>query len=236
VADPTVPVVGVDGCRAGWVACLLAPGGAVTFGTNRALADVLCWAAAEGAAAVGVDVPVGLPSGPDGWRRADLAARRLLGPAAAARVFLTPTRSTAEAWRAAAGLPYRERYAEARAAAPPGMGLSAQAAGLLDKVLEADGLARAGAAFVEVHPELSFRAMAGEVLPGKRSQAGRARRLVALAAGVPAVESDLVRDDDHADAAAVAWSAARLAAGTARSVPAGEPPLDEVGLPMRISW
>ncbi len=227
-------MVGVDGCRGGWVAALAAPGGAVLLHRQRFLSDVVEWAADESAAAVAVDIPIGLPS-PDAWRACDIAARRLLGPAAP-RVFLTPPRVVVEAWRDCGGLPYRERYAAARAVARPGHGLAAQTAGLLDKMLEADALARAGGPLVEVHPELSFRAMAGAVLPPKRTAPGATARRDALHRAWPALDASLVRDDDDADALAAAWSAARLACGAAEQVPPGEPPRDAVGLPMRIAW
>ena len=80
----------------------------------------------------------------------------------------------------------------------------------------------------EVHPECSFRTMKGDVLhTQKKTAAGRGERLALLHAhGI-----DLARGgtgvrgaapDDVLDAAAVAWSAHRIACGLACSLP--DPP------------
>jgi predicted RNase H-like nuclease len=70
----------------------------------------------------------------------------------------------------------------------------------------------------EVHPELSFAALAGAPLPdSKHTPAGLAARRDLLArAGItlpPKVAGAAA--DDLLDAAAVAWSVLRIAAGTA---------------------
>jgi predicted RNase H-like nuclease len=81
---------------------------------------------------------------------------------------------------------------------------------------------------VEAHPELCFAALAGAPLPErKHSWAGAVRRRALLAAAGIEVPDDLgpagaVPVDDVLDAAAVAWTAARVAAGAARSLP--DPP------------
>ena len=204
-------VTGVDACKGGWVAVTLAPSGArVTVAA--ALRDLPM----EGV--TGIDMPLGLLA--DGWRTADLLARRALGRRGSC-VFAIPPRSV---WA-------QPSYAEAgrRCRELTGRGLSAQAWGLRAKLLEAD-LFRRGAAlsrepFFEVHPELSFAELAGAPLADtKHSAAGRARRRTLLAAagialpGAPAGAAE----DDLLDAAAVAWSALRIASGTARVLP--DPP------------
>jgi predicted RNase H-like nuclease len=221
-------VVGVDGARGGWAL-------AVVEGTSRSArlrewrwlpgpgADAVFTAArAAGAAAVGLDVPLGLPR--DDWRPADLLAKRALG-AAHARVFLVPPRVV-----------LREAdYTSARARAREvlrGKGLSAQTWGLRGPVLAldeamAEDWTRGHA--VETHPEVSFAAMTGEVLASKKTPAGREQRTRALATwleGPPAPPRD-----DHLDAAACAWSALRFVEGVA-DVLGGEP--DERGFPQRI--
>ena len=76
---------------------------------------------------------------------------------------------------------------------------------------------------IEMHPEVSFRELAGEpVLESKHTAGGLARRRellevagVVLPGAVPGVpEADLL------DAAAGAWSAARYAEGRAQALPA----------------
>lgn len=80
----------------------------------------------------------------------------------------------------------------------------------------------------EIHPEVSFRELAGECLAwSKKSWNGLLlRRLLLSGAGVmlPDVIPDVAGAvaDDIVDAAVVAWSARRIASGTARSFP--DPP------------
>jgi predicted RNase H-like nuclease len=104
------------------------------------------------------------------------------------------------------------------------------------RVLDAGAFARAGTHVVlEVHPELSFQAMAGEPLPPKKTTAGAARRRELLAAEgivVPEVPRP-ARADDLLDACAVAWTARRYLAGQASSYPA-EPEVFSDGLPAAI--
>jgi predicted RNase H-like nuclease len=85
---------------------------------------------------------------------------------------------------------------------------------------------------VEVHPELSFAALAGRVLPSKRTPAGRADRLAVLRGWLPGL-ADVPPGHDGLDALAAAWSARRWHLGMARTLPA-DPPLDARGRPMRI--
>jgi predicted RNase H-like nuclease len=203
-----VLVTGVDACRSGWVAVTLTPSGARV--TVAATLDALPLAGVTG-----IDMPLGLLA--EGWRTADLLARRALGRRGSC-VFAIPPRAV---WAQAS-------YAEAsrRCRELTGRGLSAQAWGLRGKLLEADAFRpQAGGPLHEVHPELSFAALAGAPLADtKHSLAGRIRRRalladagIALPAGVPGAA-----EDDLLDAAVVAWSARRIAAGTARVLP--DPP------------
>ena len=197
-------IAGVDGRRGGWAVALVTLGaGAPTVEWHvvagqdadgfRAVLDL-----AAGADAVGVDCPVGLPA--HDWRACDLLAKRRLG-AASARVVRAPPRRVL----AASG------YARAREVARDllgGRGVSAQAYGLRGAVLAVDEVLRAGvtARVVEVHPELSFAALAGEVLASKKTPAGRAARLAALAAWTADAGSSAPDGDDGLDALAAAWS------------------------------
>jgi predicted RNase H-like nuclease len=91
----------------------------------------------------------------------------------------------------------------------------------------------------EVHPELAFRALDGAVHDPKVTARGLAQRLTALR-GVMDVDAALasaprrVPAVDALDACAAAWSARRIADGTAESV--GDDALDARGRPMRIRW
>jgi predicted RNase H-like nuclease len=209
-------VLGVDGCRGGWVGALL-DDDAVTWLRLPDVDAVL----SVGADAVGIDMPIGLP--PRGRRECDLLAKRLLGRAHP-RVFLTPPRAVlAAATYEEAGSLHRRLV--------DGKGLSWQTWHLLAKVAEVDSRAD-DPRLVEVHPELSFALLAGRVLPPKRTAEGRGARLDVLRRWLPGL-TDAPPGDDAPDALAAAWSAARWLAGSARTLPA-DPPRDQAGRPMRI--
>jgi predicted RNase H-like nuclease len=213
-------VTGVDACRRGWVAVSLAAlspeagGPAVTVRVGVSLGAALAPDLdPAGTTVVGIDMPLGLLE--TGWREADRAARGLLGPRRSS-VFAIPPRAV---WAEASYQTANQRCREL-----VGRGFSAQAWGLRVKLLEANRYRQTcGHPLYEVHPELAFGAMAGEPLAAsKHTGPGRdeRRRLLAQAgieipAGTPAA---LI--GDVLDAAAVAWSARRIAAGQAVTVPA----------------
>jgi predicted RNase H-like nuclease len=198
-----VIVTGIDGCRSGWVAVSLFPVRVRTASTLEGL-DIR--------GVTGIDMPLGLLA--DGWRTADALARRALGGRGAS-VFAIPPRPV---WAAPDYAAANRRCRELT-----GRGMSAQAWGLRTRLLEADGFRRECARSLrEVHPELSFAALAGAPLTdSKHRPAGLAlRRALLEAAGIVlpqrvagAAEHDLL------DAAAVAWSARRIATGTAGVLP-----------------
>ncbi|WP_299956451.1 DUF429 domain-containing protein [uncultured Modestobacter sp.] len=222
-------VLGVDGWRGQWVGALL-DGRSVRL---QVLADAAAVLAVPGVEVVAIDMPIGLSE--DGVRACDVTARNLLRPSgAASSVFPAPVRAVLAA----------ADYAEARElsrAAAHGRAPSAQtfmlAAAIrdLDDVLGDPPTGRV----VEVHPELAFRRGLGGVTDRKGTARGSVQRLRALRAvmdvedalagapaGVPLV--------DALDACAAAWSARRLAEGTAECV--GDGTTDSRGRPMRICW
>lgn len=212
-----VRVLGADSAgRHGWVAVLVDEGGFVAACAG-ALAELIAWA--EPVSVVGVDIPVGTSSGA---RRADVDVRRRLGPRASS-LFAAPPSDVLDA----------SDYAQANAllSARGAPKLSRQAWGLVPKMIEAAALA-GDDRLVEVHPELSFREMAGEPLSwSKKSWNGlQLRRQLLVDAGivVPDVIENIgaVGSDDVVDAAAAAWSARRVATGEALSFP--DPP-EEIG-------
>jgi predicted RNase H-like nuclease len=109
-----------------------------------------------------------------------------------------------------------------------GKGLSQQAYALRTKILEAAAVANASDVVFEVHPEVSFRAMAHRPLAWpKTTWSGMWDRLDLLAQegiSLPHMPGPaaVVAVDDLIDAAAAAWSAARWAARAAQSVAAIE--------------
>jgi predicted RNase H-like nuclease len=222
-----VAVLGVDGWRGAWVGARL-DGRAVEL---LALPDAAAVLAVPDVEVVGIDMPIGLSD--DGVRLCDVEARRRLGRAGSS-VFPAPVRAVLRA----------RDYTQARqlsVEATGGRSLSAQSFQLvaairgLDDVLGDPPSERV----VEVHPELAFRALDDRVCDPKSSARGQAQRiralqpvmdvLDALAAAPPRVPAV-----DALDACAAAWSARRIADGTAECV--GDGATDARGRPMRICW
>ncbi len=231
-----VRVLGVDACRDGWVGIAWGGGEQVWPYVGDTVADVVARCRTDGAVAVvGVDIPIGLPD--DRARDADLAARGLLGPRRSA-VFETPIRTALEA-------PDHDTASRLNAAAT-GRKVSVQAYGLRHRVLEVDGWLRSAQTgparppVYEVHPEVSFVRMAGGTLPhGKRTWAGAEQRRMLLAreglfvAGTLGSAGTRASVDDVLDAAAVGWTAARIATGDAISLP-HPPQIFSDGVPAAI--
>jgi len=204
-------VVGVDGCAAGWVAVTLRPGHPAAAVVSVAVAATLDGLPLAGV--TGIDMPLGLLAA--GWRDADTLARRALGRRGVT-VFPVPPRPVWEC----------QTYTEANRTCRDltGKGFSIQAWGLRRKIAEAEEYRRQAVTapcpvqLYEVHPELSFTALAGAPLPdSKHTRVGLTIRRELLAkAGItlPAKVSG-AGENDLLDAAAVAWSARRIAAGQA---------------------
>ena len=223
-----VRVTGVDACRGGWAGVDHdTDDGRVSVRVAGSLAELLAGAAPG--QVVGIDMPLGLRA--SGWRAADAEARRRLGVRRSS-IFAIPP---AAVWEQP---DYQSALAVCRRLT--GQGFSVQAWGLRGKLREAAAYrAHAPQRLYEVHPELSFATMAGAPLPEPKTRpAGQAlRRSVLAAAG-------LVLSDDPAwrratvdvlDAAAVAWTAWRIAAGQAVVLP-DPPQTGEDGLEIAIRY
>jgi predicted RNase H-like nuclease len=219
-------VLGVDGCRTGWVAVALVGGGFADARLVESFGELV----EDPAAVIGVDIPLGSVGAS---RAADREARRLLGPRGASVFAALPREGLDCPDHASANRAVRARY---------GVGVSAQAWNLAPKMRDVEPHWRAAPhRIVEVHPELSFRAMAGAALAqSKHTWAGLRARLALLARVGIVVPDDpgpagTAGADDVVDAAAVAWSAARYAAGAAQRVPVDDE-RDAAGRLVTISW
>lgn len=212
--DASLPVLGVDVARGGWVGALLDPSGHGTplLFTGASVAEVVERAGAV--AVVAVDIPIGLPD--DTRRDADLQTRAFL-PGKSSSVFTTPVRDAV----------YAESYGRANALSRErvGSGVSQQAFELRKRIQEVDAWVRQDLPFVvaECHPEASFALMAGAPIASKkRSAEGAKDRRDTLAAHgiyVPLSAPTGVGTDDMVDACAAAWTAHRVKTGMARSFP-----------------
>jgi len=222
VSEQVRAVLGVDGARGGWV------------GVRWDGADLACLfhpsldglvGAAGAVAVVAVDMPIALVA--DGTRAAEDEVRRLLGPRRSS-LFQSPCLGA---------LDFADHDyvgANAWSKATVGRGLSKQAWFLVPKIREVRALA-GGRPVFEAMPELSFAAMAGGLpLPHpKTTWAGQALRMRLLADHGIALPDDAgdagrVAPDDLLDAAAVAWTARRIADGSARCAPADGDPAERI--------
>ena len=216
---PPIAVLGVDGCKAGWVGVLVSPDGRATLHVASSVAAMV--EQIRGDTEIGVvaiDIPIGLPH--DAPRQADLLARAEL-PGKASSVFLTAPRV------AYLAPDYAAARAASVAASRTGASLSAQAWALTPKILEVDAWVRSrpSVVVIESHPELSFARMNGApVLAKKKSPDGVAERRELLSrAGlaIPAMFAGMgFEQDDLLDACAIAWTAVRHATGRSVSYPA----------------
>lgn len=240
----TAVVMGVDGCRAGWIAVTRAlddPASARAL-LCPTFADVL--ALSPTPLMMAVDMPIGLPDHAGiGGRRADIEARVNLGARQSA-VFAVPARS------AVMHADYRSACDAALRSSTPPRKVSKQTFNIFPKIREIDALMTPAlqARVVECHPEVAFWALNGErplAVPKKvKSRAHPPgltyRRGLLEAAGYPCALFEAhvwrradVGPDDVLDAAVNSWSAVRIVAGTARRFPS-DPPHDARGLRMEI--
>jgi predicted RNase H-like nuclease len=211
-----VKVAGADVWKGRWVVVVLDDG---RF--DEAFVAESVRTAAEGladAAVIGVDIPIGLP-GTGERRPADVLARAYVGPRWQS-VFMTPSLD----------LLSTPTIAEANvlAAADGRPKVSAQTYALRRHILEVDPVARDDGRVFEVHPEVSFARvqMGAHLRWSKSSWNGVQLRRRLLAAEGVVLPDDLgtagaAGVGDVLDAAAVAWSARRIASGIGESLPGG---------------
>jgi predicted RNase H-like nuclease len=203
-----VKALGIDACRGKWLAVALDEG---RFDGARLARDAAALTAAwPNAAAIGVDIPIGLPETP--LREADRAAREFIGerrsavfPTFPSAVLEAPTYEEAKAICVARGWPRP----------------SVQSYGMRHRILEIARLADSDERVFEVHPEVSFRELLGRTLSPKRTASGALERRLALADAEIAVPDLPYPLEDVLDAAIAAWSAIRYARGDALPLPGG---------------
>lgn len=169
------PVVGVDGCRAGWLACFWQNEDMQIrlFATIEDLAQSLPGYTAY------IDMPIGLPEAEA--RQVEKEARSFLGKRACC-VFSVPSRSAvyASSYAASCAINFSLR----------GVKLSRQTWNLCAKIKQLDQFIRHGGSameFLEAHPELVFCLLKGSpMLFSKHTQEGRKQRIELLdSAGLP---------------------------------------------------
>jgi len=189
------------------------------------------------AAAIGIDMPIGLSD--TGTRRCDVEARRVLGSKRASSVFPPPIHD----------ILHIATHSEAveMSRAKIGKGVSIFTFSIFPKIAEANSAVTPEIQnrVFEVHPEVSFWALAGvPMLHRKSRQEGFDERKVLLeeATGLSLPTRDEAfglarpaKPDDILDAVAAAWSAKRVVDGIAGRLPK-EPETDSTGLRMEIVY
>ena len=209
VSGGTIRVLGVDGCKKGWVGIALRDGAFGAAYLKGSLRELI--ATAPDASVIAVDIPIGCET--NGFRRVDAEARTFVGPRWNS-VFLVPPLEVFEPGTYEEACVVSQRLTRAKP--------SRQLWGLREKVLEAATLAANDPRLIEVHPEVSFRELNGEALAHpKKSWSGQSlrRRLLANAGLVVPEELKEAGDaapDDILDATVAAWSAHRHASSLSR--------------------
>jgi predicted RNase H-like nuclease len=230
-----VKLVGVDGCRVGWLGVSERTQNQLTTEWFRSTAELIT--AAEDVDIITIDIPIGLSD--DGSRIADLEARRLLAPARSSSVFPAPVRAALAAgtWEQACEL----------STAACGKRLSKQSFAIMHRIREVDKALRGSATLAsrvrEIHPEVCFYFWNGgrPMAHAKRTPEGVAERRALVEEHFGHVFDQLwgsvprgvAAEDDLLDALAALWTARRLASGHALTLPA-EPPRDRLGLRMEM--
>jgi len=231
---------GIDGCRSGWLYFALGRSGESRWGLVEAIEELV--SGADDSDHIFVDIPIGLPNGPE-RRRCDREARRKLGAGLASAVFPAPVRAALAA----------DTYEDANRISreETGRGMTQQTFAILARVREVDCLLRksekARHIVREVHPEICFWALAGcsPMRNGKKTGSGFDERLALLEGFRPSVGEEFARirtefrcwdvgDDDILDAMAAAITASADPVAL-KTLPA-HPTMDSHDLPMEMVY
>jgi predicted RNase H-like nuclease len=234
------PVIGVDGCKAGWIAVLRETSGKPTVLIAASMAELV-----QRPGLIAIDMPIGLPARTTrGGRGPEIAVRPHLGQRQSS-VFAMPSRAAVHA------ATYREACDRAFATSDPPRKISKQAFFLFPKVREIDALLLSEPSLRprlrECHPEAAFMVMnGGKPLASPKKIKGRInpdgmeerRALLESVAGfdrafLMQVPPRGAQADDFLDACAACHVAARLSAGVARCFP-DPPERDALGLEIAI--
>jgi predicted RNase H-like nuclease len=231
-----VRVVGVDGCPGGWVAVAYdLETSALTPRFHGSFQQLLN--AYQDAAAIGVDIPIGLSEGVP--RACDIAARKVLAHRQSA-VFPAPDPRVL--------FELTHEAATAQSVVLTGKGMSQQAFNICRKIAEVNWAIQRqdqGRVF-EVHPEVSFSALAGRPMEFKKStpegyEERRALLNIELGTSIwSRTEAFSVArpasPDDLLDATVAVWTAWRAADNRAQRLPGSEQLRDARGLKMEIVY
>jgi predicted RNase H-like nuclease len=229
-------IVGIDGCKGGWVVASSQPDLTdLVFTIRPSLGDIF-HQTRTGDVRIIIDVPIGLSDHEP--RLCDIEARKVLSRRHKSSVFPAPVRSCPIAF---------DDYARASQLSREtcGKGLSKQGYCILRKIREVDELIDAAlqSNVREAHPEVTFACLAGRVIQSsKKTREGEHERLELLrVCGLmldveevrPRLGRGVVARDDIVDAAACLVTAQACVRNKTRIFPS-VPCLDARGLRMEI--
>ena len=169
---------GIDGCRGGWFCIGLTNAGDHCSLVAADIIDAHSKLKKRGAKIALIDIPIGL-SDNDKERTCDVEARRCI-ESRSSSVFPAPCRCALEVFSACG-----EEAAKKVNRQITGRSLSKQSLAIMKKIAEVDGFVRGNKSknfFREVHPEVCFWALNGDVslAYSKRKMEGRCERLEIL--------------------------------------------------------
>ncbi|WP_261885313.1 DUF429 domain-containing protein [Vibrio pomeroyi] len=161
--------IGIDGCKAGWIAWIVSDNQAPVFKVVKALDEL---ASDLIGSTTLIDMPIGFSDAQTPDRLCDKAARRFLTSKRGSSVFPVPCREAV----------YQTDYITACNANVQQLGkkFSKQTWGIVPKIRELDKLIddHPNLSIRESHPEVVFAALKGEPLTfSKRTQEGKEERL-----------------------------------------------------------
>ena len=231
--------VGVDGCRAGWLAIGLETEG--NWQVNMFSDVSRLWDYHRQASLILIDIPIGLKTGGKAERRCDPVVRKLLGPRRSS-VFPAPCREAIYASSYQEACDINQRLTGKR--------LSVENWNIIPKIREMDCLlsddTSARDRIREIHPELCFWGLAGRPMQyAKKRNEGLSERTQLLQSIYPQTtdiiahalstykRKDVARDD-ILDALAAAMTGLTGRQNLA-SIPQ-EPEFDERGLRMEMVY
>ena len=227
--------LGADGCRGGWITCILDHGGMRIERYDSV--EVLIQAYPEFDAFL-IDMAVGLRSSADQLRPDDLA-RKELGPRSSS-IFPIPCRQAVYA-----GTEEEQKQANIKAL---GKSLPKQTINIIPKIRELDEFLTVHPEYknriLESHPEIDFARLHGSVvLSRKKEFTGFSERAAILKKYLPKESFSGMWDkakelrcnpDDLLDAICLAVTAALASQGMCETIPA-EPEQDDTGLYMKLT-
>lgn len=241
-SDEAMKKVGVDGCKAGWLAAVKDSTGKVRLEVYPTISEL--WKAHKDADCIAIDIPIGFRTCEDGYeeRLCDKEARKVLGQPRGSSVFVVPCREAI----------YKDTFEKASLVNHrfTGRKISRQTWAIMPKMREVDSFlqdhADAREVFMEIHPEVCFWGLAGmrPMKANKKEWVGTEERIAVLQAFLPEVKDLLllgmtslkgkILTDDILDALA-ALVTIDGEDGSLRTLPEN-PEIDSTGLSMSMAY